>query len=141
MQLLPPPIEAVATDRGIDAAVMFAVEFLTVTAVIPVGFTHVLQFARCEFQDNDIVEVTDDRNLIRENVFGIAEIYEGRQDSLPVGCWQLPFVIGEHLQHGFEFRQSRGDEIWQRFAFADVVNDAANGLDDFRLVRAAYDVA
>ena len=141
MQLLSPPVETVAPDRGVDAAVMFAVEFLAVTAVVLIGFTHVLQFARYEFQDNDIVEVTDDGNFIRKNVFGIAEIYEGSQDSLPVGHRQLPFVVGKHLQHRFEFRQPRGDEIGQGFAFADIVNDAANGLDDFRLVRTTYDVA
>ena len=141
MQLLPPAVEAVASDRCIYASVMLAVEFFAVTAVVLVSFTHMLQFARDEFQDNDVVEVTDDRYIVRENVFGITEVHEGGEDSLPIRNRQLPFVICKHLQHRLEFREARGDEIGQWFALPNIIDDAANGIDDLGFVRTAYNVA
>ena len=65
MQLLPPPIQAIAPYRCIQSAVMLVVEFLAKPAVVLVGFANVLQFARDEFQDDDVVEVTDDRLIGR----------------------------------------------------------------------------
>ena len=141
MQLLPSTIQAVAADRGIDTAVMFAVEFLAKPAEILVGLPNMLQFAGNEFQDDDVIEIANDRNVIRKNVLGIAEIYECGQDVFTFGGGQPPFVIGKHLQHRLEFRQSRGDEVGQRRTLANIVDYTADGIDDFRFVRAGYDVA
>ncbi len=141
MQLLPSAIQAVATDRGIDTAIMFAVEFLAKPAVVLVGLPNMLQFAGNEFQDDDVIEIANDRNVIGKNVLRVAEIYERGQDVFAFGRGQPPFVVGKHLQHRFEFRQSRGDEVGQRRTLANFVDYAADGIDDFRFVRAGYDIA
>ena len=76
MQLLPPPIQAIAPHCRIHTFLMFTIELVAKPAVVLVGFANVLQFARNEFQDNDVVEIADDRDLIRKNIFGVAEVYE-----------------------------------------------------------------
>ena len=140
MQLLPPAVETVAAHRRIHTAVVFVVELFPVTAVVLVRFAHVLQFACDEFEDDDIVEVTDDRNIVRKNVFGIAEIHECGQNSFPVHHRQPPFLVAEHLQHRFQFGQPRRDEVGQGLTLANIVDDAADGIDDLCLVRTANDV-
>ncbi len=141
MQLLPPPIEPIAPHCRIHIAVMFAVELVAKPAVVLVSFTNMLQFARYEFQDNDVVEIADDRNIIRKDIFRVAEIYECGQDAFTVGRRQPPFDIGKHLQHGFEFRQPRRHEVGQWFALANIVDNATYGIDDFGLIRAVHDGA
>ena len=42
MQLLPPPIQAVAPDRRVQSTVMLAVKLLAKPAIVLVGFAHVL---------------------------------------------------------------------------------------------------
>ena len=141
MQLLPPPIEAIAPDGRIHIVVVFTVELVAKPAIVLVCFTNVLQLARNEFQDNDVVEIADDRNIVRKDILRVAEIYECGEDAFTIGGRQPPFDVGQHLQHGFEFRQPRRDEIGQRFAFANIVDDATYGIDDFGLVRGVHDIA
>ena len=85
MQLLPSAIQAIATDRGVDTAIMCAVEFVAIPAVVLVSFANMLQFAGNEFQDDDVIEIANDRDVVGKNVLGIAEIYERGQDALAFG--------------------------------------------------------
>lgn len=84
MELLSPAIETVAAHRCVDAAIVLVVELISVAAIVLVGLAYVLQLSRYELQDDDIVEVADDRYLVRKNIFGVAEIHECGQDPFPV---------------------------------------------------------
>ena len=141
MQLLPPPVAAIAPDGRLQIAVVFAVEGLAKPAIVYISFAHVLKLARDQFQDNDIIEITDDRDIIRKNIFGVAEVHECGQDALAVSLRELPFGIGEHLQHRLEFGQPRRNEVGQRLALAYIVDYVANGIDNLALICAAHDIA
>ncbi len=141
MQLLPSPVETVAPHRRVDAAIMLPVEFFAVAAVILVGFPDVLQLTRHQLEDDHVIKVPDDRYLIGKDVFGVAEIHERSEDAFPVDNRQLPLVIGQHLQHRIEIRQTCCDKVGQRLALANIVDDATDGVDNFGLVGAAHDVA
>ena len=51
---------------------MLVVELLAETAVILIGLAHVLKLSCHQFENDDIVEVTDDRDFVRKDVFDIA---------------------------------------------------------------------
>ena len=50
MQLLPPPVAAIAPDGRLQIAVVFAVEGLAKPAIVYISFAHVLKLARDQFQ-------------------------------------------------------------------------------------------
>jgi len=69
-------VDAVASDCAINRFAVFAVEFATEPAKVIIGFAYVPQFLRDEFQDNDVVQIANDRYIIGEDVFRIAKVNE-----------------------------------------------------------------
>ena len=93
MQLLPAPINPVASNNRINILAFASVEFITKLAEIFVGDPYVVQLANDELNDYDVIQVTNDRNVVRKNVLGIGKIYEGREQTFPVAFGQVPLII------------------------------------------------
>ena len=114
---------------------------MTERVKVVVRFTNVLHFPRDEFDDDDVVEITNDRNIVGEDIFGIAEIDEHRQESLTIGIGQLPFVISQHLDQPLKHRNALGDEIGQGFIAANFFEHMLDSVYDLLLFRIAYSFA
>jgi hypothetical protein len=102
--LLPPAVESIAANGRIHAGIVFAVEIVAIPAEVIIGLTDVLQFARYEFQDDDVIEIADDRNIVGQYVFRVAEIDECGQDALTIRIRQVPLGVIQHLDQRLEFR-------------------------------------
>ena len=135
VQLLALPVEAVAANHRVDIGSVFLFEFVAKCAEVIVGFAHMQQFTRDEFDDDDVIEVTNNRNVVREDIFGVREIDEGCQQALAIGLGQLPFFVGQHAEQRFEFRNALADEVRQGLAAANFVEYRANGFDNFGIFR------
>jgi hypothetical protein len=90
MELLPATIDSIAPDCAIDNVAFLIVEFVPELTKIVVSFQYVPQVTNHEFDDDDVIKVTNHRNVVRKNVLRVAKIHEYRQYALPVRLGQLP---------------------------------------------------
>ena len=99
-----------------------------------------MQFAHDQFDHDDIIEVTDDRNVVRQDVLGVGKINKCGEHSLTRICRQFPFFVLQHTNHGFELWNAFGDKVGQgRFGFY-VRQHIDNGLDDLCFLSIAHGV-
>ncbi len=138
MQLLAPAVDPIAPDRAVNRLAAVTIEFPPKPTEVYVRFAHVLQFACDEFEHDDIVEVTDDGDMIRQYIFRVAEIDEYRKQPFAFGFWQLPLVVEQHFYQGFDLRQTMRDKIRQWFLAADILQDIAKCLDDLGFLCITY---
>ena len=140
MQLLPTSVQPVTSNGCVSARSAILVEFISKSAEVDVRFPDVLQVAGHEFENDHIVQVSDDRNVIRQNIFRVAEVHERRKDALAVAIGQAPVVVIKHLDQRLELRQPRCNEVRQRFTSAYIGDDAPDGVDDLGFFRILHDV-
>ncbi len=131
VQTLSLTIQAIATNRGVNVFAVFLFEVVPIGAEIGVGLEHMHQFPGDEFEDDDIIEVTDDRNVIGKYVLGVGEVHKRGKKPFSLVTRQPPIVVDKHLNHRFERGNALLDEIRQRFVAANFVEDIPNCLDYF----------
>lgn len=137
MQLLALAVQAVTPNGAIDLRAVFVVKVLTKITKIVVRFANVPKISCYEFNNNDIIEIADDRNIVGQNIFGITEVDEHREQAFTIGRRKLPFVVGQHLNQCLELRNTLCDEIRQRFIIANFIENVADRVDNFLLFRVA----
>ena len=133
VQALPLFVETVATNRSINLFAVLLLEVIPIRAKICVCLKHMHQLPSDEFEDDDIIKITNDWNVIRKYVLGVREIYERCKQSFAIVGWQAPLIISEHLNHRLECGNALFDEIRQRFVAANFVENVPNRFDDFGL--------
>jgi len=141
VQLLAFAIDSIAADRAIDILAVLVIEFMAEDAKVIVCLTNVLHLSCNKLDDDDVVEITDDGNIVGQDILGIAEIDEHRQESLTIGIGQLPFVISQHLDQALKHRNALGDEIGQGFIAANFFEHMLDSVYDLLLFRIAYSFA
>ena len=82
MQLPASAIEPVAANRRVDTLTVLRVEVVAKPAEFLVGFPHVFELEHDQLDDDHVVEITDDRHVVGQNVFGIAEIDKSCQQAV-----------------------------------------------------------
>ena len=97
MQLLPSTIQSVATNYRVDTFALCPIEVFAELAKIVIRFTNMLQLAGNQLNDDDVIKITNNRDIIGQNIFRIREIDEGCQQSFAIGFRELPFLIGQHV--------------------------------------------
>ena len=131
-------IMSVAANDRVDVARSLAIVFIAKRAKVVVSFADMLQFPRHEFDHDDVVEIADHGNLVRQNVFGIREVDERGEQPFAVGGGKLPFHVRQHAEQRFEFRDSLPDKVGQGFALADFIEYVPDDFHDFCFVCVAH---
>jgi hypothetical protein len=55
------------------------------------------QLLHDQFDDNNVVEISNDRNVVRKNVFRVCKVDKHREQAFAISARQLPLVVGQHL--------------------------------------------
>lgn len=97
MQLPAFSIETVAPDCSIDFRTVSCVEIVAKVTEVIVRVADMLQFACYKFENDDVIEIADYGNIVREDVLGISKVNERGQQALSIGNGQLPLVVSQHL--------------------------------------------
>ena len=111
MQLLAPPVQAIAADNRVNAGVSVLLEILAEAAEVIVGYANVEQFARDELNNDHVVKIANDGNIIGKNILRIRKIDERRQQSFPVFIGKLPFIIGQHAEQRLQFGDALANKV------------------------------
>ena len=65
MQLLPASVQTVSTNDRVDALSDFAFKLIAKLTKVIVCFAHMAQLTGNEFENDDIVEIPNHRNIVR----------------------------------------------------------------------------
>ena len=74
-------------------------------AKVVVGLYFMLQLAHDQLNHDGVVEVTDARYLIWNQVFRFGEIGKGIQNPGSVFLWKAPFMVDQHVDHEFQLTE------------------------------------
>ena len=107
--------------------------FLPIAAEISECLDFVVQFLDDEFDHDGVVEVTQHRHVVRDDVLGFREIGKRREHVLPFGARQRPLLILDHLDEALEFADPLMDES-RNIGASDLLDDCARLGDDLGLV-------
>ena len=66
---------------------MFFPAGITKPAKIVIGFANVMQFPDDQLDHDDVIEVSDDRHVVWQDIFRIREINERCEQSLSLILW------------------------------------------------------
>ena len=101
----------VAPDGGVEGIGKFAVEIVPEPAEVVVGLPYVLHLAGDQFDDDDVVEIADDRYIVRQDIFRVAEIDEHRHQALALRPRQPPVLVQQHGDEALDDGKTLCDEI------------------------------
>ena len=76
-----------------------------------------------------------------QDVLRIAEVDERGQYAFAVDFGQAPVIVIEHLDHSLDLGQALCDEVRQRLALADILDDDTDRVDNIAFLGVANDVA
>jgi hypothetical protein len=79
MQLLPTTIQSVAANDRVDFLALLAFEVVPEAAKVLVGLAHMLQLTQDKLDNDDVVEIANNGNIVREYVFRVREVHKRRQ--------------------------------------------------------------
>ena len=88
---------------------MLFVKAAPIAAKILIRFADVKQLLHNQLDHDDVVEIANDGNIVRENVFWICEINKHGQQAFAIRVRELPFLVRKHLQERFDFRDATSD--------------------------------
>jgi hypothetical protein len=101
---------------------------------IPIGINLVLQFHHDELHHDRVVEKTEHRNLVGNDVIRFGKVRHSADDSIAVSPSHPPLRVFEHIDEHFEFFHSIAHEI-RSGRLTDALNERTTGSDDLLFAR------
>ena len=125
MQRSPARVDPLRPSRGVFVLAPPGGSLVPVRTEIPIGIDFVDQLHHDELDHDGIIEKTENRDLVGNDVVGFGEIGHPTKNPVAIPAGQSPFGIFEHPDQYFELLHSIGE------LYEVALEDDANAFNSY----------